>query len=142
MPLEFSSVTISFFVHSTEDEEWLKLAVCNSLGLLPEEMVSDKVTGHFGNEIVSVRAHIAGERGQEVCLKILKGLSPSSRMTLLSELDKSVDEHDALYLRIDRQEIDRQIVLTQEEPIRIKMKPRSRSGGHLAMIQSYKKMIA
>ncbi len=52
-----------------------------------------------------------------------------------------MDEHDALYLRIDRQSIDRELVISDEEPIRVKLKPKFRVGGRASMKEGYGEMI-
>jgi len=141
MILEFASVTVSFFVHSTEDSERLLSLISEKLGLAPEELKTESVEGYYGNAIVSVKAHITGKRAREVALGILRSLSKRAKQQILSELKKSMDEHDALYLRIDRQSINREIALSDEEPIRVKLKPKFRVGGHNSMKEGYEELI-
>ncbi len=140
--LEFSSVTVSFFVHSTEDEPRLLETVQARLGIQEEEMKKEKILGYFGNEIVSVRAHIIGQRTQTISDLIFSSLSKTARTLLLSEIDKSLDEHDSLYLRLDRQSLsDPEISLSDDEPIRVKLKPKSRFGGRSSMKEEYEELI-
>ena len=139
--LEFASVTVSFFVHSTEDSDSLLSIISEKLGLAPEELHTEGVEGYYGNTIISVKAHVTGRKAQEIALGTLRNLSRSASQQILSELDKSMDEHDALYLRIDRQSINREIALSDEEPIRVKLKPKYRFGGHNSMKESYEELI-
>jgi RNA binding exosome subunit len=140
--MNFSSVTISFFIHSTEDEERLLSLVQSKLGLEGEEFSKERITGHFGNEIVSVKGHVIGSRAQIVASQIFGSLSKVARTSIRTELEKSLDEHDALYLRLDRQSLQEpSISLSDEEPIRIKLKPMSRGGGRELIKQEYQELF-
>jgi RNA binding exosome subunit len=140
--MEFSSVTISLFIHSTEDPERLLQQIKTRFGLDDVEVSKEFITGHFGNEIISVKAHIIGKRALQVADKIVESLSGSSRLSVVEQIDRSIDEHDALYLRIDRQTLDDGLLgLSDEEPIRIKLKPKTRSGGRQAMISEYRELL-
>ena len=105
-------------------------------------MIKEKILGYFGNEIVSVRAHIVGRKTHAVSDLIFRSLSKNARSLLLSEIEKSLDEHDSLYLRLDRQSLnDPQISLSDDEPIRVKLKPKSRFGGRSSMKEQYEELI-
>jgi RNA binding exosome subunit len=125
--MDFSSVTISFFVQSTEDHERVLSSVSSSFGLPVSELETSEVEGHFGNKILSVRAHVTGKAAQHVATQIFGHLSRASKSQMLAELERSMDEHDSLYLRIDRQTIGNETDLSDKEPIRIKLKPKFRS---------------
>jgi len=140
--MDFSSITVSFFIHSTEDEERLLNLVQSKLGLESEEVSKERIAGHFGNEIVSVKAHVIGSRAQVVATQIFGSLSKLARTSIREELEKSLDEHDALYLRLDRQSLlESSISLSDEEPIRIKLKPKSRGGGRQLVRLGYQELI-
>lgn len=140
--MEFSSVTISFFIHSTEDEDRLLKAVENKFALEPEEVATEKITGHFGNDMISVRAHLVGERAQETATRIVESLAKNARNSIRAELQRSLDEHDSLYLRLDRQTFgESSLSLSDEEPIRIKLKPKVRSGGRQSMAKQYEELM-
>lgn len=140
--LDLSSVTISFFMHSTEDQQRLLATIKSVLGLLDEEIQTEKLEGHFRNEIVSAKAHVTGSRAREVSRVLLGNLSETSRKNLAQELDRSVDEHEALHLRIDRQSLHGSLELSDVEPIKVKIKPRMRIGGRNSMIQRYRELIS
>jgi len=134
-------VTVTFFIHATEDQERLLSKIKIALDIPEEQLVIENIQGHFGNVITSVKGHFIGEDARKLSLKIFENLAADSRNTLISELEKSMDEHDSLYLRIDRQSLDQGLSLSDEEPIRIKLKPRIRAGGREAMIKQYAELI-
>jgi RNA binding exosome subunit len=141
MQVEFASVTISFFIHSTEDPDSLISNVSERLRLASGDLQTETVEGHYGNTIICAKAHITGRRAQEVAVTVLHDLSRDAKSKVLLEMEKSMDEHDALFLRIDRQRIDREINLSDEEPIRVKLKPKFRSGGRVSMKERYQELI-
>jgi RNA binding exosome subunit len=105
-------------------------------------MMKEKILGYFGNEIVSVRAHIIGKKTQGVSALIFRSLSKTARSLLLSEIEKSLDEHDSLYLRLNRQSLnDQEISVSDDEPIRVKLKPKSRFGGRSSVREQYEELI-
>ena len=106
-------------------------------------MTKEKILGYYGNEMLSVKAHIIGGRAQEVAHLLLNSLSKNAKSLLISEIEKSMDEHDSLYLRLDRQSLnDQNISFADEEPIRIKLKPKGRFGGRASMKQEYVDLIS
>ncbi len=140
--MDFSSVTVSFFIHSTEDEVRLRQLVEERLGLEPSELTHEKITGYFGNEILSIRAHVTSPKAQILAERIIEHLSNAARTSIRSDIDKAVDEHDALYLRLDRQSLSNPMLsISDEEPIRIKLKPKGRFGGRQTMIREYEELI-
>jgi len=142
IPLDFSSVTISFYIHSTEDEDRLRRLVIERLGLDSSELEAEKIVGHFGNEILSIRAHAIGARATVIAARIIEQLSNTARVSTRAEIEKALDEHDSLYIRLDRQSLqDPLLSISDEEPIRIKLKPRSRFGGRQNMKREYEELI-
>ncbi len=97
--------------------------------------------GHYGNKLLLVKAHIIGDSATEISRAILLRLGGESKSMLLSQLERYLDEHDALYIRLNRQRIPEQLSLTDDESIRIKLKPRSRILNRKAMLQKYSEMI-
>jgi RNA binding exosome subunit len=141
MPVDFASVAISFFIHSTEDEGRLEHDVTEAFQLFPGEISFDKVQGHFGNQMLFAKVHLTGARANNVSRVILDRLSQRAKAQLGEEMEKSVDEHDALYLRLDRQSLPKELNVSDEEPLRVKLKPRIREGGREAMINTYREML-
>ena len=137
MQVQFSSVTISFFIHSTEDTERLIDEVSQGLALETSDMSRDELEAHNGNQLIFAKAHLTGNRANVVVETISKRLSASARRQLLDVLENSMDEHDALFLRLDRQLIAKELDFGEEEPIRVKIKPKFRQGGRQSMKESY-----
>jgi len=140
--MDFSSVTLSFFVHSTEDGDRLLEEIRRRIELKDDEISREIITGYFGNEIISVKARIIGERAQSIAVRILSLLSKTARSEMRTEIEKSLDEHDSLYLRLDRQTLwDSSLSISDQEPLRIKLKPRTRSGGRISMKEQYEELL-
>lgn len=116
-------------------------SVSAKLGLAKTDFELGEVQGHFGNKIVTVKAHVTGTRAQDIASDMLMNLSKGARAQTLEDLGKTIDEHDALYLRIDRQSIDWVIALSDQEPIRVKLKPKIR-GSRKSMREGYKELIS
>ena len=118
------SVEISYFVHATED----RATITNSLSRIltgavqPEE---ERMVGHFGNTIIHVRYHLSGEEGVGAVARIASLLSKDSKDKIMTELNHLIDEHNALYLRFDKQFlVSGRLEMGTEDPIRVKVKPR------------------
>lgn len=137
--LSLASVTISYFIHATEDIQRLNDEVCASFGLKLSELSLEELEGHYGNRVQFVKVHTINRRASEVFEQIGLKLTEASRREISQELEKSMDEHDALYLRIDRQTLFRGLSLSDEEPIRVKLKPKFRLKGPGEMASLYRR---
>lgn len=115
--------------------------IASSLGIELSELELNKLEGHFGNEMTFAKARIVGKRANEVCERIFENLTNTAKITLTAQLEQSVDEHDALYLRLDRQSMGGNLRLSDDEPIRIKLKPKIREI-HSKMIRSYREALS
>jgi RNA binding exosome subunit len=122
---EIQSVEVSFFIQATEDEERVRGNVGRFLGIaqVPEE---DELEGHFGNRILHVRWHLTGEEAWGCFRTLLSVLGGDGRKELLANLAFHLDEHRALYLRLNKQALmDGVGVISDADPVRIRIKPRS-----------------
>lgn len=138
---EFASVTISFFVHATEDEPRLIELVSRELGVPQSEMQIEPLKGHYGNALTSVRAHVIGRAAGEISKYILTTLDVETKRALSREIDRNMDEHEALYIRLDRQLLSRRFTLGYDEPIRIKLKPKNRFGERGTVRETYRELL-
>lgn len=117
------SVEISFVVHSTEDEGRLLETVSRELRLDQRLFESNELEGHYKNPMLKVRAHLTGKKADEFVFRLFSFLSDSDTKTIGEEMDKYIDEHKKLYLRLDKQLLCKgRISLSQTDPIRIKIK--------------------
>jgi RNA binding exosome subunit len=123
---EVQSLEISYFIQATEDEEKVKRAVAALVGRgLPEER--QEAEGHHGNKIVWVRHHLTGEDAEAGLREVVSRMGGDERKSILGGLDSGVDEHNALYMRLNKQALvmDGKALLGSSDPIRVKVKPRS-----------------
>lgn len=141
MQIEFSSVTISFFVHSTEDINKILPDLANAFGLTQNDIAYEDVEGYFGNVITSAKVHIIGDNAQQSVQKIISRLSDRAKSNIVTELPKSMDMHDSLYLRFDRQTLRGKIELGDDEPIRVKLKPKHRLLDRNMTTRAYVEML-
>jgi len=140
--MDFSSISIAFLIHATEAADELLKKVTEVFAIADEEISVEKMEGYYGNDILSVKIHLIGPRTSLVSNRIFSRLSKNSREVLRAELDRSMDEHDSLYIRVDRQTLGSgDIFLSDEEPIHMKLKPKWRTGGHEFMKRQYAELI-
>ena len=122
---EVQSVEVSCLIQSTEDEEKVKERIQRYLGIVerPEE---EALEGHFGNRILHVRWHLVGDEAWGCFQTLLSLLGNRGKEELLGSLTAHLDEHRALYLRLDKQSLMNGAgVISETDPVRIRVKPRS-----------------
>jgi RNA binding exosome subunit len=138
---DFASVTLSFLIHATEDESRLLRQVSSSFGVPQEKIQLEVLEGYYGNYLRLAKIHVTGKEANILSDSIFVRLDRESRRALLLELEKSVDQHDSLYLRIDRQLLGERLTLGSEEPIRIKLKPKNRHGNRISVRNRYRELL-
>jgi RNA-binding protein len=120
------SLELSYFLQATEDEDRVEGAVRSLLGA---EIVTQRqeLEGHHGNKIVWIRHHLVGEQAAAVLRELVSHLEEDETKMILAQLGQTLDEHNALYLRLSKQVLLKQgrLVLASSDPIRVKVKPRS-----------------
>ncbi len=115
---------ISYFIHATEDLERVSDALKEKLRVSSPPELED-LEGHFGNRIISVHYHLTGEEANTAFHGIVSFMGRERIRELLEGLDLALDEHKALFIRLSKQDLLRgSAVLSQADPIRIKVKPR------------------
>jgi len=118
------SVEVTYLVHATEDVAKVADSVSSVLGI-GAPPTEEAMEGHFGNRISRVRFHVTGEDAQNVFEKLVAGLEPSARKDVSRGLENFLDEHSALYLRLDKQEIIGGLLsLSETDAVRVKVKLR------------------
>jgi len=118
------SVEVSCLVHSTEDEGRLRRAMEGMLGL-DASARSEELEGHHGNRIVRVSYSLTGDAASSAFSKLVSSLPLEARDELAGSLGATVDEHHALYLRLDKQAlVSGRLALGGSESVRIRVKPR------------------
>ena len=118
------SVDVSYLVHATEGQERIWEAVAGLFGF-GDEPAAEEMEGHYGNRITRVSYHATGEEAGAVFERLMGSLSLKVREELSRTLVDLVDEHSALYLRLDKQTLMAgRVSLESADPVRVKVKPR------------------
>lgn len=136
---EIQSLEASCFVQATEDEVRLRESIAKALGTAraPEAEVLE---GHFGNRIVRLVWRITGEEASASFVALMSLLGRDGRRELARELPACLDEHGALYVRLDKQALVEGVAsLSSSDPVRVRAKPRTFMKG--TPLQFYEGML-
>lgn len=118
------SVEVTYLVHATEDEKKVEEAVSQVLAV-KSQPVTERLEGHFGNEILSVRLHLTGDEAARALESLVERLPKDLKARFLENIGAFVDEHSALFLRFDKQKlVSGTLALGSGDSVRLKVKPR------------------
>ena len=118
------SLEVSYLMHSTEDPDKLASAVEKTLGINAAPTI-EELEGHFGNRIVHVVYHLTGQAASSAFVELARGMPSSVKREVFRNIGDMLDEHSAMYLRLDRQSLVRgELALGGTEPVRVRVKPR------------------
>ncbi len=119
------SFDVSYLLHATEDPETVSLAV-REIFASDASFETEEMEGHFGNAIKKVDLHLHGDEASKAFQELTSKLPSTLRGELVRDLDKYVDEHSSLFLRLDKQKLVRgELSLGSSDVIRLKVKPRA-----------------
>ncbi len=94
----FSSLHARALCHATEAIDRVTQAVSNTIGEV--ELETKRTTGHHGNEIVVVEAHITDARAM---MHLFESLPKNDIEQLSNTLAERLDDSCNLFLRVDKQ---------------------------------------
>ncbi|HEV2226391.1 MAG TPA: RNA-binding domain-containing protein [Nitrososphaerales archaeon] len=118
------SVEITYLIHGTEDEQKVEGAIVKVLAIEAQPAV-ERLEGHFGNEILSVRLHIVGEEANLAFKAVVARLPKDLKAGLLGNIGAFIDEHSSFFLRLDKQQlVAGTLALGSGDSVRLKVKPR------------------
>lgn len=118
-------MSVTYFVHATEDQAKIQREVDRLLGVPSEQMV-ERMEGHFGNEILKVEIHVTGKSATVAFETIISKAGPELTKEISDNADRYLDEHSAMFLRFDKQAlVSGYMALGSADSIRIKIKPRT-----------------
>lgn len=124
MSSEIRSLEVSYFVQATEDEEKVTQGVRTFVGS-GTDCERQELEGHFGNKIIWVRFHLLGDDAFEAFNKLISRMGEDSKRELLKGIESSLDEHMALFIRLNKQLLISGVAAaTSSDPVRVKVKPR------------------
>jgi RNA binding exosome subunit len=119
------SVEVVYLVHATEDPGKIEDAVSKLLGrrVVPE---TERLEGHFGNEIVKAKVHLTGEEAGSAFKSVIGAIPDGLRREIASNIGLYMDEHSAIFLRLDKQGlVSGSMALGSGDSVRVKVKPRA-----------------
>jgi RNA binding exosome subunit len=118
------SVEVTYLIHATEDPGRVERAVSALLHSSAKPEL-DELEGHFGNKILRARLHLTGDEAEGAFGSMLRSMTPGLRREVLSALPSYLDEHNALFLRLDKQKlVAGTAALGSGDAVRVKVKPR------------------
>lgn len=118
------SLDVSYFLHATEDPEKVDGAVKAFFGGIMEPE-SEVLEGHYGNRIIRVVHHLTGDEAASAFAELASRLPKGVRRDLTDRIEAHLDEHFALYLRLDKQKlIVGEAEVADADPVRVRVKPR------------------
>lgn len=120
-----ASAEIRFFAQATEDEERLVKTVSERLRVPQEQFEKESLEGHFRNPITSFKAHVTGADADRFAKGLALLFDEIDKETMLRNIPNYMDEHGALYLRVDKQSLfTDKLRESQIDAVRIRLKPR------------------
>lgn len=102
-PRRRMKLEISLYAHATEDEGILLESVERVLGIRPEEIEREQISGHHGNPITVFRAVLSGDRAVEVLRGAAAKMDAAERELLRESIDRAIDDRGKVHLRFDKQ---------------------------------------
>ncbi|MDA4125688.1 MAG: hypothetical protein OK452_00580 [Thaumarchaeota archaeon] len=118
------SVEVTYLIHATEDEKKVEEAVGRVLAVKAQPVI-ERLEGHYGNEILSVRLHLTGDEAARALESLVERLPKDLKAGFLTNIGAFVDEHSSLFLRLDKQKlVSGTLALGSGDSVRLKVKPR------------------
>ena len=140
--MAFRTIEITFVLHETENTENFLSHLCLILDLSLDDFSIKKTEGHHGNTIQLISAHFIRDRVHTIAEKIFSSLSNDDLSNLNTDLVNYLDDKSNLYLRFNKQAIiDDTLVISYNDSVRIKMKPKIRLNENKA-IKSYNELLS
>ena len=122
---EIQALEVSCFVQATEDQRKISDSILRAFAIGQEPEAED-LEGHFGNSIVNLKWHLTGEQAWTSFRALMSFLGKDGRRELTRELGAYLDDHGALYIRLNKQTLVRGMAsFSSSDPIRVRVKPRS-----------------
>lgn len=123
MEILFKSAEISYYLHATEDYNRVIPLIARALSVPPERFSITNVEGHYGNPIMILKTHLISKDAVNFAVSFFRKLPQVQKTTLLEDINRCLNEHGDLFVRLDKQElISGRLILGEVDPIRIKIK--------------------
>ncbi len=139
--VNFASAVIEVMIHATEDRGKVLFAIKNIFPIEAEEFTTDSIKGHFGNEIVRLKANLNSKRATDIAYKMISMMSEEDRTLMRDNFDLYTDGKNTIYVRISKQKIfECKVVLEQSDSLKIKLKMVRRFQGE-SELENYRQML-
>ncbi len=80
-----------------------------------------KLEGHYGNEIILLKARLDAKKATELIYHIIDSLNIYDKKRLIDDLDHYIDRN-SLYIRLNKQDLFRDRIAFGDDGIKIKFK--------------------
>jgi RNA binding exosome subunit len=126
MPL-FHYLALRAFAHETEDPERVRRALRHVARAETLAIEETKVDGSHGNRIAILEAQVKSTAAERAFFEAIARDDPRGFARLPEELERRVDEHLNLFLRLDKQEAfqGRLVVTSSEDAVTVRGKLRT-----------------
>jgi len=114
-------ITIDAIIHATEDIVKFFKSFNEMFDLEEDQFSISKVTGHFENPIMILRANITKKPASNFLENFLKKLSDNQKTEIIGEIEERT-ENSSLHIRLDKQEfVQGKIAFIEREAIKLKI---------------------
>ncbi len=110
---------VSTFVHATEDENKVKAAL---MAIIPEkyhqtiEINRERLSGHWGNEIIHLWVELKGQSQVADLIKLLASkMSEIDKSIISSQLQLFLDQEYHIHMRFNKQKAYKSILVLDDE---------------------------
>ena len=110
---------IDLILHATEDFQKIVKPLNELFGIEKEEIVKQKLSGHFGNPILMLHVEIKKKRADQFIKKLVSLIPRDIMLELLTNIEERIFE-SSLYVRFSKQNFVKKILTLEEKaPIRV-----------------------
>jgi RNA binding exosome subunit len=114
-------IVFEVIIHATEDKEKILESIEELFEITEQEFVEEKLSGHFGNPILLLKAKLSKKRAEHFAKKLVSKISKLQLNEFLQEIDVHFED-SSLFLRVSKQEMIRRMVsLQQNDAVKIKI---------------------
>jgi RNA-binding protein len=114
-------IIIEIIVHATEDTKKIFEPILELFDIKEEEVVRERLEGHFGNPILLMKTKLGKKRAEEFIKKLVSKISKSQMDEFLQNIEMYF-EGSSLFMRISKGDlVRRSISLQQNDALKIKI---------------------
>ena len=116
-----TEIVIEIIIHATEDAKKILESIYELFEIKQEEFVQERLTGHFGNPILMMRAKLGKNRAKVFIKKLFAKVSKSQKEDFLQNIEIYFED-SSLFIRVSKEDIIRKLIsLQQNDALKIKI---------------------